>query len=96
MYIYTSTRSTIEVARFRYFLSERRSSLSPKRRNANFDFGKKNVLETRATGLFAAMQLDFAEVSFRVRYGALQVRSLRNVKGASISIVERLLRSIYL
>ena len=31
-------------------------------------------------GLFAATQFIFAEVSFRVRYGALLVRSLRKIK----------------
>ena len=38
-----STRSTIEVARFRYFVSERRGPLTPYRRNAHLDF-EKNVL----------------------------------------------------
>ena len=33
-----TTRSTIEVAHFRYFVSERRGSLSPNRRNADLDF----------------------------------------------------------
>ena len=33
----TQTRSTIELAHFRYFVSERRSSLIPNRRNVNLD-----------------------------------------------------------
>ena len=39
--IQLKTRSTIEVAHFRYFVSERRCSLAPNRRNGNLDFGKQ-------------------------------------------------------
>ena len=35
------TRSTIEVAHFRYFVSERRDSSTPNRRDVNLDFEKK-------------------------------------------------------
>ena len=53
------TRSTIEVAHFRYCVSERRGSLTPNRRNITLLISKKNVLQTWAMGLFAAMHLDF-------------------------------------
>ena len=70
------TRSTIEVVHFRYFVSERWGSSSPNRWNVNLDF-ETNVLQTRAKGLFAAMQFEFCfKVSFRVRYGAPYVRNL--------------------
>ena len=36
----------MEVAHFRYFVSERRGSLSPNRRNANLDFQKKCFLDS--------------------------------------------------
>ena len=36
-----ATRSTIEVAPFRYFVSERRGLLTPNGRNVNLDFSKK-------------------------------------------------------
>ena len=38
--------STIEVAHFRYFVSERRGSLSPNHRNANLDFEAKRFLDS--------------------------------------------------
>ena len=40
------TRSTIEVEHFRYFVSERRGSLSPNRRNVNLDFETKRFLDS--------------------------------------------------
>ena len=41
------TRSTIEVAHFRYFVSERRGgSSTPNRRNANLDFEKKRFVDS--------------------------------------------------
>ena len=49
------TRSTMEVAHFRYFVSERRGPLTQNRLSANLDF-EKNVLSTRAMEFFAAMQ----------------------------------------
>ena len=39
------TRSTIEVAHFRYFVSERRGSFTPDRWNVNLDFGKKRFVD---------------------------------------------------
>ena len=39
------TRFTIEVAHSRYFVSERRASLSPNRPNANLDFEKQRFLD---------------------------------------------------
>ena len=40
------THSTIEVALFRFFVSERQSSLSPNRRSANLDFEKTRFLDS--------------------------------------------------
>ena len=39
------TRSTIEVAHFRYFVFERRRPLTSNRRNVNLDFGKKRFVD---------------------------------------------------
>ena len=51
------TRSTVEIAHFRHLVSERRSSLTSKRRNVNLDFEKKRVVDSGHLGLFAAMQI---------------------------------------
>ena len=40
------TRSTIEVAHSRYFVSERRGSLTRNRRNINLDFEKKRFVDS--------------------------------------------------
>ena len=67
------TRSTGGVARFRYhFDSERRGSLSPNRRNVNLDFEKKKRLVDLGHGIVRRDQIfmGFAEVNFRMRYGA--------------------------
>ena len=39
------TRSSTEVAHFRYFVSERRGSFTPNRRTANLDFEKKRFVD---------------------------------------------------
>ena len=44
-FLIISTRSTIEVAHFRYFVSERRGSLTPNRRNVNIEFEKKRLVD---------------------------------------------------
>ena len=41
-----TTPSTIEVAHFRYFASDRRGFSSPNRRNANLDFETKRFLDS--------------------------------------------------
>ena len=40
------TRSTIEVAHFLYFVSERRGSLTPNRRNENLDKKQKRLVDS--------------------------------------------------
>ena len=48
------------VSHFRYFVSERRDSSTPNRRNVNRDFENKTFYRlTWAMGLSAAMQVDF-------------------------------------
>ena len=65
------TRSRIEVAHFRYFVFERRGSLSPNPRNANLDFETKMFSRLGPWGCSPRCNLSFfAEASFRVRYGA--------------------------
>ena len=39
------TRSTIEDAHFLYFVSEKRGSLTPNRRDVNLDFDKKRFVD---------------------------------------------------
>ena len=42
-------------------------------------FQKRKLLYAWAAGILIEMQFDFADVSFRVRYAAPKVRSLRKV-----------------
>ena len=64
------TRSTIEVAHFRYFVSERRGSVTPNRRNVNLDFEKIRFVDLGHDMFSLRCILVFAEVSLRVRCGA--------------------------
>ena len=65
------TRSTIEVASFRYFVCEKRVSLTPYRRNANLDF-EKTICRLGPRDHSPRCNLIFAGVSFRVRYKLLK------------------------
>ena len=83
------TRSTIEVAHFRYFVSEIPGVLRPQivGMSTILDFEKKTFCRLGQWDyVFAAMHLDFfTDVSFRVRYGAPQVRSLRKIRANLLS-----------
>ena len=66
------TRSEIEVAHFRYFVSERRGrgSLTRNRRNVNLHFEKKKTFSRLGPWDYSPRcNLIFAEVGFRVRHG---------------------------
>ena len=72
-----SLRSTIEVAHFRYFVSETRGSSTRDRRNANLvSVNKWRYCILGPWDYSPRCNLVFAEVSFWVRYGAPKVRSL--------------------
>ena len=77
-----TTRSTIEIEYFCYFVSERRGCLTPSRRNVNLDFEKKTFCFCRLGPLDYSPRCIsiFADISFRVRYGASLVRSLRTFR----------------
>ena len=65
------TRSTMEVADYRYFVSERRSSSTPNRRNTNLDLKKqKTVCRFGPWEYSPRWILIFADVSFRMMYVA--------------------------
>ena len=79
------TRSTIDVAHFRYFVSERRGSWSPSRPNANLDNRKKNVFQPRAMGLFAAMQFDFGWGQFSGEVWSSLFEEPQKIEGEPLS-----------
>ena len=64
------TRSTIEVAHFRYFVSERRGSLPPKRLNVTILISIKTFSRLGPWDYSPRCISIFSEVGFRVRSGA--------------------------
>ena len=67
------TGSTIEVAHFRYFVSERRGFFDPKSPGCpNLDFEKKKKVRSLGPWHYSPRFISkFARVSFRASYGAL-------------------------